>query len=169
MLAPVFCPVAFNVSSRWDALSDPRPKADRAFCALSIVPTTSVWFTSANLMKSLESDCSSCPVAWKRVFVSPTALPIVSKSVGIVVAISSTMPRIDSNSAPVAPVFRWTMSIPASTSLKDLIARAPTPTIGAVTFFVMVVPTLVIFSPTAWTFSPTSLNCCAPTEPNSFD
>ena len=155
MLIPVACPTAFSVSRSAPASSAFTPKASMTFCVWSIEDDTSVWFSSANLTNFSDRSSSACPVRPNRVFTSPMAAPAVAKSVGIRVAMFSMDFCIWSRALPEAPVFATMVSTPASTSLKAFTEAAPTATIGAVTFLVMLLPTPETLSPTSCSLLPT--------------
>ena len=146
---PVDCPVAFNSSSTSPALLASIPKAFSTDDTSSTEVETSVLFSAANLMNCPDNFFRASPVSPKRVFTSPTAEPAVSKSVGISVASSFTMPFMDSNDLPVAPVFASTISRPESTSPKAASEAAPIAMTGAVTPFVSPSPTPEILPPTS--------------------
>ena len=149
---PVSCPTLFIVSRSAPASSALKLNASITFCVLSMDELTSVPFSSANLINFADRFSSSSPVKWNRVFTSPTAVPAVSKSVGIVFAIFLAEFCISSSASPVAPVF-WTMiSIPSSTCAHAAMTPAPAAVIGAVTFFVKEFPIFPVLSLKSFTF-----------------
>ena len=116
-------------------------------------------FSSANFINLTDRSSRASPVRPKRVLTSPTAVPAVAKSVGMVLAMFRVLSCMSCRASPVAPVFFVTMSRPSSTSFHATTDAAPTPMIGAVTDLVSVPPRLCILPPTSLSFSPHSLSC----------
>ena len=146
---------AARISAKWPESSAFNPKAVRASVTMSDVVARSSPEAAARLMMP------SIPETISPVF--QPAMAIYSKAEAASVAenlvlapISRAFVRRASRSSPVAPEMADTLDMPSSKSAAVFTAAVPSPTIGAVTVFVSVEPTEVIFPPTSSNFPPTS-------------
>ncbi len=118
-VAPFFCTLSMSTSTLipvacpfWVINPSTFPVSEASMLNCSIILSTfpiellrSVPLMFANFMKSSESPSRTSPVAPKRVFISPTAVPASSISIGKFVNKFSATSFNSSRASPVAPVF----------------------------------------------------------------